>query len=70
MINFKMDRTAFKPQTMAEAADHSFYYKKMTWQEHLSVNTFLNSIAYHFDINNPTRMNRNFFVAKSLRSNG
>jgi len=70
MSNFKMDRTAFKPQTMAEAAYHSYYYKKMTWQERLSVTTFLNSIAFHFDINNPPRMNRNFFAAKSLRSNG
>jgi hypothetical protein len=70
MSNFKMNRTAYKPQTMAEAANHSEFYKKMTWQERLSVTTFLNSIAFRFDINNPPRMNRNFFAAKSLCSNG
>jgi hypothetical protein len=65
-----MDRTAFKPQTMAGAAIHSEYYKKMTWQERLTITTFLNSIAYQFDVNNPPKMNRNIFVAKSFRSNG
>ena len=70
MSNFKLDRTAFKPQTIAEAANHSDYYKKMTWQERLSITSFLNSIAYKFDINNPPRMNRNCFAVKSLRSNG
>ena len=70
MSNFKMDRTAFKPQTMTEAANHSEYYKKMTWQERMTITTFLNSIAYKFDINNPPKMNRNIFVAKTLRTNG
>ena len=70
MNNFKLDRTAFKPQTMAEAANHSDYYKKMTWQERLAVTSFLNSVAYQFDINHPPRMNRNLFAVKSLRSNG
>ena len=65
-----MDRTAFKPQTIEEAANHSEYYKKMTWQERLAVTAFLNSIAYHFDLNNPPKMNRNIFAVKSLRSNG
>jgi hypothetical protein len=70
MSNFKLDRTTFKAQTMEEAANHSEYYKKMTWQERLSVTAFLNSTAYQFDINHPPRMNRNFFAAKPLRSNG
>lgn len=70
MSNFKLDRTAFKPHTMAEAANHSDYYKKMTWQERLAITSFLNSVAYQFDINHPPRMNRNCFAVKSLRSNG
>jgi hypothetical protein len=69
MINFKLDRTAFKLPTISEAANHSDYYEKMTWQERLSVTSFLNSVAYHFDPNNTPRMNRNYFTAKSLRSN-
>ena len=70
MLNFKMDRTAFKPQTIKDAANHSDYYKKMSWQQRLSVTTFLNSIAFHYDLNNPPKMNRNLFSVKSLRSNG
>lgn len=70
MSNFKLDRTAFKPQTMAEAANHADFYRKLTWQERLSITSFLNSVAYQFDINHPPRMNRNYFAVKSLRSNG
>ena len=29
MSNFKMFRTAFKSQTMAEVVEHLFYFKKM-----------------------------------------
>ena len=70
MSNFKLDRKAFKPQTMAEAANRSDYYKKMTWQERLAISFYLNSVAYQFDFNHPPSMNRNCFAVKSLRSNG
>ena len=67
---FKLDRTAFKPQTIAEAAIHSDYYKKMTWQERLSVTAYLNSVSYQYDANNPPKMDRNQFHVKTLRQNG
>ncbi|MFM2358368.1 MAG: hypothetical protein RLY16_361 [Bacteroidota bacterium] len=67
MNSFKLDRTAFKAQTVAEAANHSSYYKKKTWQERLAVTFYLNSIAYKFDTNEPPKMNRNLFSTKSLR---
>lgn len=70
MSNYKLDRTTFKPQTMAEAANHSEYYKKLTWQDRLAITAFLNSVAFRFDPNHPPRMNRNCFSVKSLRSNG
>jgi hypothetical protein len=70
MSNFKLDRTAFKPQTMAEAANHGDFYKKLTWQERLSITAFLNSVAFRFDPNHPPRMNRSSFSVKSIDSNG
>ena len=69
MINFKLDRTAFKPQTLADAANHKIYYQNLTWQERLSITFYLNSIAYKFDVNNPPKMNRNFFAVKTLEGN-
>ncbi len=49
MSNFKLDRTSFMPQTMAEAANHSDYYKKLTWQERLSI-IFPSSLKSSFSI--------------------
>jgi len=67
---FKLDRTAFKPQTIAEASIHSDYYKKMTWQERLSVTAYLYSVSFQFDANYPPKMDRNQFHVKTLRQNG
>jgi hypothetical protein len=66
----KLDRTAFKPQTMAEAANHSEYYKKITWQERLSVTAYLNSVTFQYNANPPPKMDRNQFHAKNLKRNG
>jgi hypothetical protein len=66
----KLDRTAFKPQTISEAANHVDYYKKMTWQERLAITAFLNSAAFNFDPNNPPRISRVQFSTKSLLKHG
>jgi len=66
----KLDRTAFKPQTMAEAANHSEYYKKLTWQERLSVTAYLNSVTFQYNANTPPKMDRNQFHVKNLKRNG
>ena len=68
MDRFKFDRTAFKGQTLREAANHAEYYKKLTWQERLKIAEYLNSIAYNFDINNPPRMDKTKFSTKSISS--
>lgn len=68
MSDFKLDRKAFKAQTLKEAADHASVYKKMTWQERLKVAAYLNSVAYNYDVNNPPRMDRTKFSTKSLSS--
>ena len=68
MSDFKLDRNAFKAQTLKQAADHDSVYKKMTWQERLKVAAYLNSVAYNYDVNNPPRMDRTKFSTKSLSS--
>ena len=65
MNSFKFDRTAFKGQTLHEAANHAEKYKKLTWQERLKIAAYLNSVAYNFDFNNPPRIDRTKFSAKS-----
>ena len=66
MNGFTLDRTAFKAHTLKDAAKHADVYKKLSWQERLKVAAYLNSVAYNFDINNPPRMDRTKFSAKSI----
>jgi hypothetical protein len=67
---FKLDRTAFKPQTKLEATQHSEYYKTITWQQRLSITAYLNSVAFQFNANTPPKMDRNQFQVKNLKRNG
>ena len=68
MYSFKLDRTAFKGQTLNEAAKHAEFYKKLSWQERLKVAAYLNSVAYNYDINNPPKIDRTKFSTKSFKS--
>ena len=68
MEKFRLDRTAFKAQTLEEAAQHSDYYKKLTWQERLQIADYLNSVAYNHDLNNPPKMDKTKFSVKSIFS--
>jgi len=65
MSSFKLDRTKFKAQTAKEAADHSSYYQSLTWQERLKIANYLNSIAFNYLENNPPRLDRTKFEARS-----
>ena len=64
---YKLDRNQFKSHTMAEAAVHKVYYQKMTWQERLSVASYLNSVAFNYNPESPPRLDRTRFSAKSLK---
>lgn len=66
MAEFRLNRIAFKAQTAAQASDHSAYYKRLSWQERLSIAAYLNSVAYKFDINSPPKMDRTKFSARSI----
>ncbi len=65
MTEYKLDRTKFKAQTAEEAADHASYYQKLTWQERAKIAHYLNSIAFSFSVENPPKMDKTKFKARS-----
>jgi hypothetical protein len=65
MSSCRLDRTAFKAQTAAEASNDAAYYKKLTWQERLRIANYLNSVAYNYPENDPPKLDRTYFKAWS-----
>jgi hypothetical protein len=61
MSLYRLDRTAFKAQTAAEAADYASYYQTLTWQERLRIANYLNSVAYNYPENEPPKMDKTAF---------
>lgn len=68
MQSFRLNRTAFKAHTADDAANHAVYYINLTWQERLRVNAYLNSLAFNYPQNNPPRIDKTKFKAKSQNS--
>ncbi len=65
MDSFRLDRNVFKGQTAEEAANHKKIYQGLSWQDRLKIAAYLNSIAFRYDPENPPRMDRTRFAAKS-----
>lgn len=65
MVIGKLDRTAFKAQTAEQAADHASYYRTLTVRQRLEIANYLNSVAYNYPVNNPPRLDRTIFKARS-----
>ncbi len=65
MSSYKLDRTAFKAQTVEEASDHTAYYHKKSWKERLRISAHLNSVAFNYPENLPPRMDKTKFKPKS-----
>lgn len=63
MSAFRLNRLAFKAQTAAEAANHSLYYKNLSWQERLKIAAYLNSIAFNYSEDTPPKSDRTAFKA-------
>jgi hypothetical protein len=58
---YRMDKTAFKLQTVEEADDAMRNYANTTPGERLRIYWYLTSIAYKFDLDNPPRMDKTVF---------
>lgn len=67
MSSYRLDRTAFKAQTAAEASNHASYYKKLTWQERLRIANYLNSVAYNYPENEPPRLDKTVFKIRARK---
>ena len=67
MSEYRLDRSAFKAQTVKEASNHAAYYKTLTWQERMRIANYLNSIAFNYPEDNPPKMDRTAF---SFRARG
>ena len=66
MGSYRLDRTAFKKQTVEEAAkSQAAYYRSLTWQERLRIANYLNSVAYNYPENEPPRMDKTVFKIRS-----
>ncbi len=65
MASYRLDRNAFKGQTLEEAANHAGYYKSMTWQERLRVTAYLNSVAFDYPESHPPRIDKSKFKVHS-----
>jgi len=63
MSSFRLNRSAFKAQTAAEASNHSSYYKNLSWQKRLEIAAYLNSIAFNYPENKPPKLDRTIFKA-------
>ena len=63
---YRMDKTAFKIQTVEEADDAMCNYTNHSAKERLEIAFYLTSIAYKFDMDNPPRMDKTAFRIKKL----
>jgi hypothetical protein len=70
MSDYRLDRTAFKAQSAKESANHSTYYKNLTWQERMRIANYLNSIAYNYPENEPPRLDKTAFSIRVRKNNG
>jgi hypothetical protein len=61
---YRLDKRAFKIQTVEEADDAMRNYSSHTIKERLETAFYLTSIAYGFDIENPPRMDKTAFRIK------
>lgn len=66
MSAYRLDRNAFKAQTVEEAvSNQAAYYKNLSWQERLRIANYLNSVAYNYPENNPPRLDKTVFKVRS-----
>ncbi len=59
---YRLDSTAFKPQTVEQAAkSHAEFYKALIWQERLKITNYLNSIVFNYPEQDLPQLDKNCF---------
>ena len=63
----KLDRTAFKHQTLQESSHNLEYWKNQSYEKRLEAANYLNSVAYNFDVDNPSRLDKTYFKIRQRK---
>ena len=66
--NFRLDRTQFSKMSFEEADREINGHKANTPKERLEIANRLIAVAYNFPLDNPPKMDKNFFEARSLNN--
>ncbi|MDB4923895.1 hypothetical protein [Mucilaginibacter sp.] len=67
MSAIKNDWSAFNAKAAVEAEKtQPGYYKTLAWQERMIIANYLNSIKYDYPENDPPRMDKTYFKARSM----
>ena len=65
----KLENPITNTEKVGQEQIHSLLFEeKLSWQERLKIASYLNSVAFNYDMNNPPRMDRTKFSTKSLKS--
>lgn len=64
-MEFKLDRSAFKASKASEKTQYGEIYKNKSSSELLEIAAYLNSLAYGYSLDNPPRMDKTVFHARS-----
>lgn len=62
---YRLDRTAFKKQTLREADDTRSFWLTKSPEERLRAAMYLNSKVYNFPFDNPPKMDRTVFQKRT-----
>lgn len=63
-MSFRLDRTAHHTGTHEQAAQYHASHQPATLVERLRAAAYLNSVAYDYDLHNPSRIDRTAFATR------
>ncbi|WP_373494573.1 hypothetical protein [Aquiflexum sp.] len=64
-MEYKLDRNAFKASNSSEKINYGEVYKNKSIDELLEIAAYLNSLAYGYSLDNPPRLDKTVFHARS-----
>jgi hypothetical protein len=68
MKNYRLDKTVFKMQTVAEAENSNIFEESVAPYERLNQGWYLSAIAYGIDPINPPKMIKKFISSRKHES--
>jgi len=66
MADYKLDKTAFRINTLEEADASNVFNKNVSYAERLRQAYYLISKAYGFSMNNQPKMDKGYFSSRKL----